>query len=63
MKSFGSRFAGTVIAGIGWLLFILLFLAFYAGRFDFWQNVATLLVSALIAIAIVAVMWTMWALH
>jgi hypothetical protein len=40
MRSFGSRVAGTIIVGVGWLAFILLWLAFYAGDFDFWQNLA-----------------------
>jgi len=60
--SFGSRVAGTVIVGVGWLAFILIWLAFYAGNFDFWQNLAVLLVSVIVAIGIVAVIWIKWAL-
>ncbi|MGA2766980.1 MAG: hypothetical protein ABSF24_01515 [Candidatus Bathyarchaeia archaeon] len=59
---FGSRVAGTVIVGVGWLAFILIWLAFYAGNFDFWQNLAMLLVSVIVAIGIVAVIWIKWAL-
>lgn len=44
MNSLGSRVAGTVIAGICWLVLIMLFLAFYAGNFDFWQNIAIFIV-------------------
>lgn len=60
--SFGSRVAGTVIAGVGWLAFILIWLAFYAGNFDFWQNLAMLLISVIVAVGIVAVIWIKWAL-
>jgi len=62
MVSFGSRVAATIIVGVGWLAFILLWLAFYAGNFDFWQNVAMLFASAIIAIGITAVMWVKWVL-
>jgi hypothetical protein len=60
--SFGSRIAGTVAVGVGWLAFILLWLAFYAGNFDFWQNLAMFVVSVIVAIGIVAVMWIRWIL-
>ena len=62
MASFGSRVAGTIIVGVGWFAFIVLFLAFFAGNFDFFQNLAVLFVSIIVAIAIVAVMWIKWAL-
>ncbi len=60
--SFGSRVAGTVIVGVGWLAFILLWRAFYAGNFEFWQNLAMFIVSVIVAIGIVAVIWIKWAL-
>ena len=62
MRSFGSRVAGTIIVGVGWLAFILLWLAFYAGDFGFWQNLAVFLASVIVAIGITAVMWVKWAL-
>jgi hypothetical protein len=57
MSSISTRITITVVAGIAWLAFIILFLAFYAGNFDIWQNIAILLVSALIALGTVAVAW------
>lgn len=60
--SFGSRVAGTVAVGVGWLAFILLWLAFYGGNFDFWQDLAMFIVSVVVAIGIVAVIWIKWAL-
>ena len=60
--SFGSRVAGTVAVGFGWLAFILFWLAFYAGNFDFWQNLAMFIVSVIVAIGIVAAIWIKWAL-
>ena len=58
MNTIGSRIATTILTGIAWLAFTILFLAFYAGDFDIWQNIAILLVSALVALGIVAVTWT-----
>jgi len=60
--SFGSRVAATVIVCVGWAAFILLWLVFYAGNFDFWQNLAMFIVSVIVAIGIVAVIWIKWAL-
>ncbi len=62
MNSLGSRVAGTVMVGVCWLAFILLFLAFFAGNFDFWQNLAIFIVSVIVAAGIVAVMWIRWVL-
>ena len=63
MNSLGSRVAGTVIVGVCWLAFILLFLAFFIGSFDFWQNIAIFIVSLIVAGGIIAVMWIKWALR
>ena len=62
MNSLGSRVAGMVIVGVCWLAFVLLFFAFFAGNFSFWQNVAVFIVSVIVAGGIVAVMWIKWAL-
>jgi hypothetical protein len=60
--SFGSRVAATVAVGVGWLAFTLLWLAFYAGTFNFWQDLAMFIASVIVAIGIVAVIWIKWAL-
>lgn len=62
MNSLGSRVAATVIIGVGWLAFIVLYLAFFAGGFDFWQKLAILIASGTIACGIVALMWIKWML-
>jgi len=49
MNSLGSKVAATVIIGVGWLAFIVLYLAFFAGNFDFWQKLAILIASGAIA--------------
>jgi len=62
MSSLGSRVAGTVIVGVCWLVFVLLFLTFFSGNYDFWQNLAILIVSVVVATGAVAVIWIKWAL-
>lgn len=63
MNSLGSRVAGTVVVGVCWLAFFLLFLAFFIGSFDFWQNIAIFIVSLIVAGGIIAVMWIRWVLR
>jgi hypothetical protein len=62
MNQFGSRVAGTIVALFGWLAFIVLYLAFFAGEFDAWKKLAIFIASGAIVIAIVAVIWVKWAL-
>lgn len=60
MGSLGSRISATIITGVCWLAFALLYLAFYASSFDFWQNIAIMLVSMLVTIGVIAVVWIRW---
>ena len=62
MNSIGIRAMGTVAVLFGWLAFIVLYLAFFAGSFDFWQKLAIFIASGAIVIATVAVIWIRWAL-
>jgi len=62
MNSIGTRAIETVAVLFGWLAFIVLYLAFFAGSFDFWQKLAIFIASGAIVIAAVAAMWIRWAL-
>ena len=62
MNHLGARIAGTVVAFLGWIAFIVLYLAFYGGNFTFWQSLAVFIASGSIVIAIIAVMWIYWTL-
>ncbi len=53
---------GTIIAGVAWFVFIVLFLAFYAVSYDLWQKLAVFLASAAIVGGAIAVFWANWAL-
>ena len=62
MNLLGTKIAGTVIIGVCWLAFAILFLAFFAGDFNFFQDLGIFIVSLIVAIGIVAVIWIKWAL-
>jgi len=55
-----SRVAVSIAVFLGWLIFFVTFLAFYAGSFTVYQNLAIILVSIFIGVAILAPMWAIW---
>ena len=57
MVSFATRVTGTIVVIFGWLAFIVLYLAFFAGNFDFWQKLAIFIASGAIIIGAIALMW------
>lgn len=50
----------SIVVGIGWLLFLVIFLAFYAESFGIYQNLAIIFASLLVVCAILAPMWAYW---
>ena len=62
MQSMGSRVAGTILVGVFWFAFIVLYLAFFAESFNFWQKAAIFLATGAIASGVIAVLWVKWAL-
>ncbi len=62
MNSQSNRIIATIVALFGWFAFIVLYLAFYAGGFDFWQKLAVFLASGALVIAIVAIVWVKWSI-
>ncbi len=63
MSSMGTRAAGTILVGVLWFAFIVLYLAFYAVNFNLWQKAAVFLASGAIAGGLIAVFWIKWALR
>lgn len=56
----GPRVGVSSVVGIGWLVFLILFLAFYAEDFSIYKNLAIILTSVLVAFAILGPMWAHW---
>ena len=62
MESLGLRISATVAASVSWLVFVVLYLAFFANSFDFWQKFAVFIASGAIVIGAIAIIWIRWAL-
>jgi hypothetical protein len=56
-KGFGIRFAVSIISIVGWIIFLIVWLFFYASNYDIYQNIAIIIVSLLILGGIKAVVW------
>ncbi len=57
---FSWRVSLSIIVGIGWLVFVILWLFFYAGEYDGYKTVAILLLSLLLVGLVLGVPWTIW---
>jgi len=56
------RLYATVALLVGGLCWVILYLAFLAGRFAWYQNLAIVLVSFIVFPAVVVIMWISWGL-
>jgi hypothetical protein len=59
---FGWRVSLSIIVSIGWLVFLILWLFFYASDFTVYQNIAIILASILIMSAILGASWASWSI-
>jgi hypothetical protein len=57
MVSFATRVSATVAVIFGWLAFVVLYLAFFADGFNFWQKLAIFIASGAIVIGAMALVW------
>jgi len=55
-----AKVAVSIVAGVGWLIFLILFLAFYAEGFSIYENLAIVFASLLVMYAILGPMWAYW---
>lgn len=55
-----SRVAVSIAVFFGWLIFLVIWLFFYAGRFSVLENIGILVVAFLVGVAILAIMWASW---
>ena len=58
-----KRVYASVIVALGWLLFLALWLFYYATSFDIVQNIAVFLLSLVVTGAILTVLWVPWAMR
>jgi hypothetical protein len=61
MEGMGWRVSLSILVGVGWLVFVVLWLFFYARNYVWEQNVAIFLLSLLLLIGILGAPWAYWA--
>jgi len=59
-KGFGWRVSLSIIMCVGWLIFLIIWLFFYASGFDVYQNIAIFLVSLLAVGGVLGAAWAPW---
>ncbi len=57
----GWRIPLSIATGVGWLIFLVIWLFFYAGDYHIYQNIGMILFSLMIAALILGVAWIAWA--
>ena len=57
------RAAVSAIVGIGWLIFVIIFLFFWAKYYTIYENIAIFLVSILVMAAILSPVWIIWGIR
>jgi hypothetical protein len=62
MKGLGWRVSLSILVGVGWLVFLILWLFFYANQYAWEKNMAIFLFSLLVLVGIVGVPWAYWGL-
>ena len=56
----GGNVANPIYRRDGWVIFLISWFLFYAGNFNIYQNIAVVLLSFLVGIAILAASWASW---
>lgn len=57
---FRSRVTLSIITVFGWLIFLIVWLTFYAGIYNIYQNLAVIVVSVLVFLAVMGSSWASW---
>jgi hypothetical protein len=59
-KGFGWRISLSIISVVGWLIFLIIWLFFYATNFNVYQNIAIFIISILAFGGIMGATWAPW---
>ena len=62
-KDLGLKPSISIIGGVGWLIFVILWFAFYASNYSWEKNMAVLLLSILVIFLLLGGMWALWSLR
>ncbi|MFH1101561.1 MAG: hypothetical protein V1726_05965 [Methanobacteriota archaeon] len=62
-QGLGWRVSLSIIVGVAWLVFLLVWFFFYAGMYNWEKNVAIVLFSLLVIVGILGIPWSIWGLR
>ena len=57
------RISLSILMGVGWLVFLILWFFFYADNYSVYQNIAIFIVSILIVGGILGAAWAPWGIR
>jgi hypothetical protein len=57
-----NRIYASIALGLGWLLFLALWLFYFATTYSILQNIAVFIVSIVVVTAIAIALWVPWAM-
>ncbi len=57
------RVSGTIVLGTAWLVFILLYAAFWAGAYNLFQNLVIFFASLIVLLGGLAAIWASWGMR
>jgi hypothetical protein len=60
---FSWRVAASIVIGVGWLSFIIIWLFFFAGSYSIYQNLAIVVVSLIVGFGALILIWITWGLR
>jgi len=63
MKGMGWRVSLSILVAVGWLVFLILWLFFYAKGYAWEKNLAVVLLSLLVLCGVVGIPWGVWAIR
>src|SRR2546427_8880622 len=55
--------AASILLGVGWLSFVLLYAAFWSGGYSLFQSIVIVLVSLLVLAGVLGAMWATWGMR
>jgi magnesium-transporting ATPase (P-type) len=53
----------SIVGGVGWLIFVIVWLAFYASGYSWEKNFSVILLSILVVFLLLGGMWAIWSLR
>jgi peptidoglycan/LPS O-acetylase OafA/YrhL len=62
-KELGLKPSFSIIIGVGWLIFLIMWLAFYASDYAWEKNIAIILLSSLVMFLLLGGMWAMYGIR